>query len=215
MTTKKMLTITGYKNIHTDIVNLLEDARHTASRSANSIMSASYWEIGRRVVEFEQSGASRAKYGVLLVERLATDLTSRFGRGFTKSNIWNMRAFYLSWPREQILQTLSGESRKRKIPRKSAAKQATTIDLIALTNCFPLPWSAYVRLLTVKDASARAFYETKAMRGGWSARQLDRQISSLFYERTALSNKKIAMLGHCTTGTMCYNINKGDIDDRG
>lgn len=115
MTNKKILTITDYKYIHTDIVNLLEDARHTASRSVNSIMSASYWEIGRRVVEFEQSGASRAKYGVLLVEKLAIDLTSRFGRGFTKSNIWNMRAFYLSWPREQILQTLSGESRKRKI----------------------------------------------------------------------------------------------------
>ena len=88
-------------------VNLLEKSRHNVTRSINSIMSATYWEIGRRVVEFEQSGASRAKYGALLVERLATDLTSRFGRGFTKSNIWNMRAFYLSWPREQILQTMS------------------------------------------------------------------------------------------------------------
>ncbi len=194
MANKKVLKIKEYKNIHTDIVNLLEEARHNVTRSINSIMSATYWEIGRRVVEFEQSGISRAKYGAVLVERLATDLTSRFGRGFTKSNIWNMRAFYLFWPRERILQTVSGESRRKKISNKPANKQPATIDLITLANCFPLPWSAYVRLLTVKDASARAFYETEAMRGGWSVRQLDRQISSLFYERTALSNKKVAML---------------------
>ncbi|HEX4045454.1 MAG TPA: DUF1016 N-terminal domain-containing protein [Gammaproteobacteria bacterium] len=60
------------------------------------------------IVEFEQGGTARATYGTLLIERLATDLTARFGRGFTKSNIWNMRAFYLAWPMEHILQTVSG-----------------------------------------------------------------------------------------------------------
>jgi predicted nuclease of restriction endonuclease-like (RecB) superfamily len=59
---------------------------------------------------------------------------------------------------------------------------------------FPLPWSHYVRLLSVKNIEARRFYEAEALRGGWSERQLDRQISTLFYERTALSRDKVAML---------------------
>ena len=63
-----------------------------------------------------------------------------------------------------------------------------------LLTAFPLPWSAYVRLLSVKDEHAREFYETEALRGGWSVRQLDRQIGSQFYERTALSRNKAAML---------------------
>lgn len=60
--------------------------------------------------------------------------------------------------------------------------------------CFPLPWSAYVRLLAVKNEHARQFYEAEALRGGWSVRQLDRQINSQFYERIALSRNKTAML---------------------
>lgn len=179
-----MLTITDYKNIHADIVDLLENARHSASRTVNSIMSATYWEIGRRIVEFEQGGSSRAEYGALLISRLAGDLTAKFGRGFSRQNIQQMRTFYLFWPRQKICQTLSGKFKNSCFP----------MDIATLANCFPLPWSAYVSLLTVKDVSARSFYETEAIRGGWSIRQLDRQISSLFYERTALSNKKIAML---------------------
>lgn len=68
------------------------------------------------------------------------------------------------------------------------------IDLPALAQAFPLPWSAYVRLLSVRNPLARTFYETEALRGGWSVRQLDRQIGSQFYERTALSHNKAAML---------------------
>lgn len=63
-----------------------------------------------------------------------------------------------------------------------------------LAKAFSLPWSAYVRLLSVKGDHARQFYEIEALRGGWSVRQLDRQIDSQFYERTALSKNKAAML---------------------
>ena len=63
-----------------------------------------------------------------------------------------------------------------------------------LASKFPLPWSAYVRLLSVKSPGARSFYETEAPRAGWSVRQLDRQIGSQFYERLALSHNKSAML---------------------
>lgn len=184
MTKKKLPTVTGYKSIHADIVELLEKARQTATRSVNSIMSATYWEIGRRVVEHEQGGTARAEYGSTLISRLADDLTKHFGRGFSRQNIQQMRSFYLLWPRTKICQTLSGKFKKAKNP----------LDLTTLANHFTLPWSAYVKLLSVKDDSARSFYETEAMRGGWSVRQLDRQISSLFYERTASSRNKAAML---------------------
>lgn len=77
-------------------------------------MAAGYWEIGRRIVEFEQGGKGRAAYGEAPIERLAGDLTQRFGRGFSQQNLWQMRQFYLCWP---IPQALSKELHKTKIPQ--------------------------------------------------------------------------------------------------
>lgn len=167
-----------YATVHTDIVALLESARRAAVRSVNALMTASYWEIGRRIVEFEQGGQERAEYGEALLLRLASDLSARFGSGFSRRNLQQMRLFYLAWPPEKIWQTPSA-----KFP-----------DLSALAQAFPLPWSAYVRLLSVKNPQARAFYETETLRCGWSVRQLDRQVNSQFYERIALSHNKAAML---------------------
>jgi hypothetical protein len=73
-------------------------------------MTATYWEIGRRIVEFEQRGTERAAYGEALIERLSEDLTRRFGRGFSRQNLGQMRAFYRAWPAERICQAVSGES---------------------------------------------------------------------------------------------------------
>ncbi|ASK34146.1 hypothetical protein CEK62_06990 [Alcanivorax sp. N3-2A] len=174
-----------YAGIHSGIVELLDTARRTAARSVNALMTASYWEIGRRIVEAEQQGKRRAGYGEQLIERLASDLTQRFGRGFSRQNLQQMRAFFLTWP---IRQTVSGESSS--VP----TTQAGSWRLDELAKVFTLPWSAYVRLLSVKDDHARRFYEAEALRGGWSVRQLDRQIGSQFYERTALSKDKAAML---------------------
>ncbi|AVT11451.1 MULTISPECIES: PDDEXK nuclease domain-containing protein [Paracidovorax] len=192
-----------YVTVHTGIVTLLEAARHAAARSVNALMTASYWEIGRRIVEFEQGGKERAAYGDALIDRLAFDLGSQFGRGFSRQNLQQMRLFYLAWspehisqtasaklPRPNIRQTLSGELAAS--PTPGTPRQS--IDLAALAQAFPLPWSAYVRLLSVKNPQARAFYETETLRCGWSVRQLDRQVNSQFYERTALSHNKAAML---------------------
>ncbi len=137
-------------------------------------MTATYWEIGRRIVEYEQKGAARAEYGSALLNRLSTDLSVRFGRGFSERNLKQMRLFYTGW---QIRQTVSAEFR-----------------LQAIADSFPLPWSHYVRLMSVDKSEARSFYESEALRGGWTVRQLDRQIATLFYERTALSRNKAAML---------------------
>jgi hypothetical protein len=162
------------------VLDLIDDARRASARTVNAIMTATYWLIGQHIVEFEQQGKSRAEYGEELLKRLATDLTTRCGRGFQVDNLQRMRLFYAAYPSEEIHATLS-----RKLP-------AASINDIAAR--FPLPWSAYVRLLSVTNEQARKFYETEALRGGWSVRQLDRQINSLFYERTALSRNKAKML---------------------
>ena len=186
----------NYEHIRTGIVELLKAARSAAARNVNSIMTTTYWEIGRRIVVLEQGGEQRAGYGEQLIEQLATDLTGQFGRGFKRANLWQMRAFYLAWPNAQILQTLSGESATG-ISINDIEKRPTTTAAFAAR--FTLPWSAYVRLLSVKNPEARAFYESEALRSGWSVRQLDRQIGSQFYERIALSKNRAAMLEKAQT----------------
>jgi len=199
-------SLLGYREVHAGIVRILQAVREKAVRSLNALMTASYWEIGRRIVEAEQGGKPRADYGQRLIERLAADLSSQFGRGYGEVNLTQMRRFYLAWPGETILQTaseessgpilqtLSEESLSPAACRTLPSNEPGTSDLSAIASRFLLPWSAYVRLLSVKDAAARKFYETEALRAGWSIRQLDRQIGSQFYERTALSRNKAAML---------------------
>jgi len=137
-------------------------------------MSATYWRIGRRIVEQEQKGSDRASYGEELVASLAKDLTVRFGRGFSRTNVFQMRQFFLAY-REKI-QTLSELSGAESIVQ-------TPSGLSPSNPAFPLSWSHYVRLLTVPEAQARSYYENESLRGGWSVRELDRQIASRAYDR--------------------------------
>lgn len=193
---KHVIIPENYENIRTGIVELLKVARSAAARNVNSIMTTTYWEIGRRIVESEQGGERRAGYGEQIIEQLAADLSQQFGRGFGRANLWQMRAFYLTWPETRILQTPSGESTTTHVVDGTEERSTSTA---ILAGRFPLPWSAYVRLLSVKSPEARNFYETEALRAGWSVRQLDRQIESQFYERTALSKNKAAMLKKAET----------------
>jgi len=173
----------AYMDFAGDIATLLDEARRQSARSVNAILITTYWEIGRRIVEFEQKGEQRAEYGQALLKRLASDLTAKFGRGFSERNIEQMRLFYLGWP---ISQTAS--AKLQTLPPQGGDYLTT------LAQAFPLSWSHYVRLLSVRTSEARTFYETEALRGGWSVRQLDRQISTLFYERVGLSKNKAAIL---------------------
>jgi len=190
---------TEYASLFDGVSSLLEAARRASARSVNAIMTATYWEVGRRVVEFEFKGKKRANYGDTFLEQLSYDLTARFGRGFAKSNLYQMRIFYLTY--KNIFQTLSGKLDERMVTDDSSSTFQTPSEksLALLATRFPLPWSAYVRLLAVKSEPARRFYEAEALRGGWSVRQLDRQIDSQFYERTALSKNKAAMLSKGAT----------------
>ena len=172
-----------YASLCSGIVELLESARRGAARTVNSIITSAYWEIGRRIVQEEQNGREKAGYGEQLIDRLSTDLMSRFGRGFSRSNVFLMRQFYLT--HAGIVRTLSGQSDSSGIVR-------TPSGLSTQFPAFPLSWSHYVRLLTVQNGTARSFYEGEALRGGWSVRQLDRQIASQFYERSQSARRALA-----------------------
>lgn len=190
-------TLAGYDTILSGLVDLLEGAWRISARAVNAVMTASYWEVGRRIVEFEQGGKKRAEYGETLLERLSADLTAKFGRGFSRQNLHKYRQFFLSYP--EIRPTVSGEFDGKKRPTLSGESAAGDVpalpaQLSHVAARFPLPWSHYVRLLALRSDEARKFYETEALRCGWSVRQLDRQISSQFYERIALSRNKAAML---------------------
>ena len=202
--TKSDIAPAVYAGLHRGIADVVASSRAAAARSVNALMTATYWEIGRRIVEFEQGGEGRAAYGEALIRRLGADLSQRFGRGFGWRNLAQMRAFYLAWPTEQILQTPSAKSLSSPIvPTLSAISTSrplsgtsalNALEPGAVAEAFPLPWSAYVRLLSVRTVAARAFYESEALREGWSVRQLDRQIGSQLYERLALSRNKAALL---------------------
>jgi predicted nuclease of restriction endonuclease-like (RecB) superfamily len=204
---------------------LIEASRRASARAVNAFMTATYWEIGRRIVEFEQDGRDRANYGEAVVERVAQDISARLGLGFSRRNVFLMRAFYLAFPRpspipssasvtaDEKVQTASALSGEQAIsdeivqtpsaqfvtPAKRRTLAGKSLDapvaLADLARAFPLPWSHYVLLISrSRSPEAFAFYHTEALRGGWSVRQLQRQMDSQFYERTALSRNKAAML---------------------
>jgi predicted nuclease of restriction endonuclease-like (RecB) superfamily len=188
----KSKKVENYFSLVDNISSLLESARRTSARAVNTILTATYWEIGRRIVEFELNGMDRSEYyGEQLLQNLSSDLTHKFGRGFGKSNVFQMKTFYLTY--QDIFQTVSGKSSKS---RKNIFQTSSGISYLnVIAETFPLPWSQYVMLIRrVKNVNARKFYESEALRNGWSVRQLDRQISSQFYERTMLSKNKTSML---------------------
>ena len=161
--------IEGYTEVLDHIGREIDSARLAVAKTANQVITRAYWEIGRRIVELEQRGKSRTElYGERIIDRLSVDLARRYGRGFSRSNLYNFKAFYLM---KNIVQTVSGQS-------------------------FPLSWSHYIKLLSVKDTSARVFYEESAIRDGWTARQLDRQVGSNFYERAMLAKDRATLMAN-------------------
>lgn len=157
-------------------------------------MTASYWEIGRRIVEFEQGGENRAAYGQALLPKLSADLTRQFGRGFGADNLELMRLFYQTYPAATISESLV---RKSPHPGQPSISEAPLrkFDTAQLAQIFPLSWTHYIHLMRrTRSTEEREFYETEALRGGWSVRQLDRQIGSQFHTRALLSKNKRAML---------------------
>jgi len=148
-------------NLHNDIKTLLQNARNRVYASINSTMTETYWAIGKRIVEEEQEGESRAKYGKGLLQNLSIALSEEFGKGFSVDNLENMRKFYSAYSKSETA------SRK-----------------------FKLSWSHYIFLTRITDKDERNFYEIEAIEGSWTLRELKRQFNSAIYERLKLSRDK-------------------------
>ena len=163
----EIINKSDYNSLLDRVSTLIEEARRKAVKQVNTIIVQTYWEIGRLIVEEEQKGKEKADYGTALIVELSKDLTKRYGKGFSKSNLFLMRKFYLTYP-PQKFQTVSGKFMNGQI----------------------LSWSHYCELITLKDDLTRSFYEIESIKNNWSVRELKRQINSLLFERLALSKDK-------------------------
>jgi predicted nuclease of restriction endonuclease-like (RecB) superfamily len=199
--------------LYARVREILAAAQAGISRTVNTTQVVANWLVGREIVEEEQRGAKRAEYGKQIVEELAVRLQGDFGKGYSALNLWLFRRFYLEYPKltpAEILYAPRKESGEPAIHHavsdKSAEISAAVRAKLALgptlggeswqpgqlhTN---LSWTHYRTLLRVEKAEARSFYEIEAIQNNWAARELERQINSLLYERLALSRDKKGLL---------------------
>lgn len=197
------------RSLYHRIREILDVARTGVARSVNTAQVTSYWLIGREIVEEEQSGKAKAGYGEHLLEDLSKRLTADWGAGFSIQNLRFIRQFYASYPRlleetamryaprsqssgvltegADIRYALRSELEKEKTPREIKTWEPGLLH----PN---LSWTHYRTLLRVAKSEARAFYEIEAIRSNWSARELERQINSLLFERLAKSRDKAGVL---------------------
>ncbi len=151
-------------NYINEIKKILKNARQKAYTAVNSAMVEAYWKIGRRIVEEEQNGKERAEYGKEILQNLSKELTEEFGKGYSYRTLREIRQFYLMFSDFEKWRTVFAK----------------------------LTWSHFQKVLKVSDEKARIFYLTEAAENMWSVRTLDRNISTLYYNRIIASiDKKI------------------------
>jgi predicted nuclease of restriction endonuclease-like (RecB) superfamily len=172
-----------------DIQQILRQAQQDALQHINRKMVEAYWLVGKRIVEEEQQGESRAAYGESVIRNLSEQLQIEFGKGFSERNIEQMRLFYLEYP---IPQTLSAEldtnPNSEILPRRLK------------TPIFQLSWSHYQMLIRIENLDERKFYEIEAATNQWSLREFKRQFDSALYLRLALSKDKVGVKALSTKG---------------
>ncbi len=168
---------------------LIRAARKSAATAINSLQVITSYEIGRMIVEHEQKGAQRAEYGKLVLKALSERLTKEFGRGFSRTNLKNMRLFFLAYRHRTppIGQMASGQSQDALLEPSVRIPQIPSAHLAA---AFPLSWSQYVFLLCIRNNVERQFYEIEAVQNSWTLPELKRQFDASLYERLALSRDK-------------------------
>ncbi|MEA2604652.1 MAG: hypothetical protein QOF89_5644 [Acidobacteriota bacterium] len=183
--------------LYESIRQVLDQARASAYRAVNFAMVQAYWQVGRLIVEHEQGGRKRANYGDALLEELSRRLTQDLGRGYTTTNLRYMRQFYLVFPIHHALRDKSDSAGKRNVSRSKSAIRHPSRDESTLSGndlatilCPELSWTHYRLLLRVEDPQAREWYMHEAAAQNWSSRQLDRQISVLYYERLLASRDR-------------------------
>lgn len=172
------------KDFYSKVAALLEEARQSVVQSINHAMVATYFEIGRLIVENEQKGKERATYGKAVLKELSQKLNTQFGKGFSVYNLERMRKFYLVY-NERVANIEKSASLLRKSEKRKSATALRKLD-----KAFVLSWSHYLQLIKIDDAEERNFYEIETANNNWSVRELDRQYNSSLYERLVLSRDK-------------------------
>lgn len=177
-----------------EVRNLVQSARHAAATTVNTLQVLTNFEIGRRIVEYEQKGEKRAAYGAVLLKELSARLTDEFGKGFSVTNLQLMRKFFVEnqvriqqKPSAKLLSSELGQTDTGLLPPIQIPR---TLSGQSEKLPFTLSWSHYVLLLTIKNPEERSFYEIEATNEGWSLPELKRQVASCLYERLALSKDK-------------------------
>ncbi len=182
------------------ISELIQSARKVAVRNVNTLQVLTNYEIGRRIVLYEQKGATRADYGAKLLEELSERLSTKFGKGFSLTNLKLIRQFYLLYQHKPIGQTASDQlegSQKSQTLSDQFKQSPLSFDIMPTSERmkpfiahFSLSWSHYVFLIGIKSPEECSFYEIEAKEQDWSLRELKRQFNSGLYERLALSSDK-------------------------
>ena len=186
---------------------IIESAQSQIARSVNVSMVHAYWLIGRDIVEVEQEGKQRADYGERVIENLAKRLSGQRVKGFGPRTLRRIRQFYLTYPHGSTLPAEFGGPDKRSTVLTETGADEIRSALLSKSMrrfdpIFPasLSWSHYLLLLRADDEQVRAFYEIEAARENWSTRELQRQMSSLLFERLAKSREKDRVLALAKQG---------------
>ncbi len=165
-------------NILNDARAIIDAAQGFARQAVNVALVRRNWLLGRRIAEEELDGEDRAEYGTQVIKRLAKQLTEAYGKGFSKTNLYQFRQFYEMF--SEIFHAPSGQSLRL------------------------LSWTHYRSLIRVTNSKARVWYEKEALEQGWSARTLDRNISTLYYDRLLLSGDKQPVIQEMEEKTAVY-----------
>lgn len=179
--------------LYGEIRAVLEAARTGAYRAVNAAMMHAYWNVGRLILEHEQGGVKRAAYGEAVLDDLSRRLMAEFGRGFDITNLRKMRQFYRMFEIRDAVRLESGKT------KRDALRLVSGVETIRHMACDELSWSHYRLLMQVENPAAREWYMREAVEQHWSTRQLDRQISVLYYERLLASRKKAPVRKEATT----------------
>jgi predicted nuclease of restriction endonuclease-like (RecB) superfamily len=184
------------------------------ARTVNTSQVAANWLIGQQIVEEEQRGAKRADYGRKLLAELSVQMQKDFGRGYSVDNLEWFRAFYLNYPNllstpesdyypQLPPQTKISDALRRKSPAPMNLRTATSPNDSPWSPGMLSPnlsWTHYRALVRINDPSTRSFYEIESIKNQWTARELERQINSLLYERLAKSKDIAGLMKLATKG---------------
>ncbi|MDR0971454.1 MAG: PDDEXK nuclease domain-containing protein [Bacteroidales bacterium] len=200
--------ITKHQNFDQLINNIYQThnvLQENAKRAINQNLTIRNWLIGYYIVEYEQYGKDRAKYGTMLLEELAIKLKSKGIKGLRKRELNTCRKFYITYP--QIWRTVSAklkeENNQYSLPINiNEIEISQTISVIASNEIeispeillSKLSYSHFIELLQSDDSLERFFYEVETIKNNWSVRELERAINTALYVRTGLSKNKKAII---------------------